>query len=75
MIRLTLKAPARSVDDDAADAARDDTGDGQRHHPAHVDPGNHAPVDRPPGTRAETDTDGGTGDTLGGGDGELCSLG
>ena len=74
MIRPTLvgEVPARSVDDDTADAARDDTGNGQSDDPSHVDPRNHAPVDRPPGTGAETDTNGGTSDALSGGDGQLC---
>lgn|SRR5688572_4267067 len=72
---LTLKAPARSVDDDTADAARNDTGDWQGDDPAHVDPRDHAPVDRPPGTGAKTNTNGGTGDTLGSRDRELCRVG
>lgn len=69
---LVGKTPARSIDDEAHQAAGDDAGDGEGEHPAHVDPANHAPVDGPPGARAETDADGGTSDTLGGGDGELC---
>lgn len=69
---LALVAPAGSVDDDAADAARDDTGDGESDDPAHVDPSDHAPVDGAPSTRAKTNADGGTGDTLGGGNGKLC---
>lgn len=72
MVNLTLVAPAGGVDDDTADAARDDTGNGEGDDPAHVDPGNHAPVDGAPGARAETDTNGSTSDTLSSGDGELC---
>lgn len=66
-------APARSVDDESHKAAGDDTGYGEREDPAHVDPGDHAPVDSPPGARAETDADGGTSNALRGGYGELCS--
>lgn len=68
---LTRVAPARSVDDDAHEAARDDTSDGEGDEPAEVDPADHAPVDGAPGARAETDTDGGTSDALGGRDGKL----
>lgn len=35
---LTRVAPARSVDDDAHQAAGDDAGDGEGNEPAHVDP-------------------------------------
>lgn len=65
---------SRSIDDDAADASRENAGDGKGDDPAHVDPGNHAPVDTPPGARAKTDTNGGASDALGGGDGELCRI-
>ena len=71
--RLTLVSPARSVDNDAHQAARDDTGGGQGDDPAEVDPGNHAPVDGAPGARAETDTDSCARDALSCGDGELCA--
>ena len=72
LVCVSVVTPARGVDDDGAQAARDDTGNGEGDDPAHVDPGDHAPVDRPPGARAETDTDGSSGDALRGGDGELC---
>ena len=63
-------APLGGVDENTNHNTRDDTSHWQGDDPAEVDPGDHAPVDGPPGTRAETDTDGGTGDTLGSGDGE-----
>lgn len=74
VVNLTTVTPAGSVDDDTAEAARDDASDGEGDDPAHVDPGNHAPVDGSPGTRAETDTNGSTGDALSGGNGELCGV-
>jgi hypothetical protein len=64
-------APARSVDDEPSKAAGGNTGNWEGNNPTHVDPGNHAPVNGAPGTGAKTDTDGGTGDALGGGDGEF----
>lgn len=63
--------PTRGIDDDTTDDAGDDTGDGESDDPAHVDPGNHSPVDRAPSTRAETNTNRGTSDALSGRDGEL----
>ena len=71
---LTIVTPARSIDNDTTDTARDDARDRKCDDPAHVNPSDHAPVDRAPCTRAETDTDGGTGDTLGGGHGELWGV-
>lgn len=62
---LTTVAPARSVDNNTTDAARNNTSNRKGNHPAHVDPGNHAPVNRAPSAGTETDTDGGTSDTLG----------
>ncbi|GMF74439.1 unnamed protein product [Aspergillus oryzae] len=50
----------------------DDTSAREGDDPAHVDPGNHSPVDRSPGTVAKTNTNCRAGDTLGGGDGKLC---
>ena len=67
----TLEAPARGVDDEAHQHTRDQASDGQGDNPTEVDPGDHAPVDGAPCTRAETDADGGAGDALRGGDGEL----
>jgi len=69
--RLQRHAPARRVDDNTNQATRDNTSNREGNDPAHVDPGDHAPVDRPPGTVAETNTDSGTGDTLGGRNREL----
>jgi hypothetical protein len=71
-MHLVRHTPSRRVDNDTSQASGKNTGAGQGDDPAHVDPGNHAPVNRPPGSVAETDTDGGAGDTLCGGDGELC---
>ena len=68
------QAPARSVDDDAHQAARNDTGDGEGDDPAEVNPGDHAPVDGAPCAGAETDADGGASDALRGGDRELCEI-
>lgn len=70
---LTAVAPARSIDDDAHQAARDDAGHGQSDEPAHVDPAHKAPVDGPPRARAKTDTDGSASDALCSGNRELCS--
>lgn len=69
--RLQRHSPARGVDDNPNQATRDNTSNRQGNDPAHVDPGDHTPVDRPPGTVAETNTDSGTGDTLGGGNRQL----
>jgi hypothetical protein len=71
-MHLVGHTPSRSVDNDTSQAAGNNTGTGQSDDPAHVDPGNHTPVDGPPGSVTETDTDGGAGDTLCGGDGQLC---
>jgi len=65
-----LQAPSRGVDDDGHGAAGDDTGDWEGDEPAHVDPGNHSPVDSFDGSSAEGDTDGGTSDALSGGGGQ-----
>lgn len=67
-----LRSPAGSVEDDASKATAEDTGNGEGDDPTTVDPADHAPVDRAPGTGAETDTNDGTSDALGGGDGKLC---
>lgn len=69
---LTLVSPARSVDDEASQDSGEGGGDGQGDDPAHVDPGNHAPVDGAPGAGAQADTDGGAGDALGGRHGKFC---
>ena len=71
VIVSTRVAPARSIDNDAREAPRDNTGNGESEDPATVDPSYHAPVDGAPGSRAETDSDGGTGDALGSGDRKL----
>ena len=67
---LCGEAESGRVEDDAHEAARDDTGHGQGDEPTEVDPRDHAPVDRAPCTRAETDADRGTGDALRRRDGE-----
>jgi hypothetical protein len=73
-VRLSLNAhaPAGSIDDDAHQAAGDDTRQGQSDDPAAIDPADHAPVDGAPGARAEADTDGRPRDALRGRDGKLC---
>lgn len=70
----SLEAPARSVDDESHQATGDDTGHGESDDPAHVDPGDHAPVNSPPGTGAETDADSRASNALRGRDGELYSF-
>lgn len=72
LISHVVVAPARSVDDNAHQATRNNTSAGEGDDPATVDPEDHTPVNGPPGSRAETDTDSGTRDTLSGGDRKLC---
>lgn len=60
----------RSVDDYAHQATRNDTGDREGNDPASIDPENHSPVDRLDITCAKTNTNGGTDNALGGGDGQ-----
>lgn len=72
--RLVLKTPARSVDDDAHEAARKDASDGKGNDPSHVDPCHHAPVDGSPGPRAQTNANSRASDALGRRNGKLCFL-
>lgn len=66
--------PVRGVSDGTHEAAGNDTGSGHGDDPTKVDPDNHAPVDRAPVAVAETDTDNGTSDALGGGDGKFWQI-
>lgn len=64
----------RSKGDETHENTRDQTSSRDGNDPSKIDPGDHAPVDSTPVTVAETNTDNGTSDTLGGGDGKLCSI-
>lgn len=66
--------PVRCVGDESHQKSGDETGSGHGDEPTHVDPANHAPVDRSPIAVAETDTDNGTSDTLGSRDRKLCKM-
>lgn len=63
--------PAGSVEGETHESSTDETGNGDGHDPGEEEEANSLPVDGPQGAVAETDTDGGTGDAHGGGDGEL----
>ena len=61
---LDAVAPPGCVEDDTHQASRHQTRARQGDKPAHVDPGDHAPVDSPPGAITEADTNRGASDTL-----------
>ena len=61
----------RGVEGETHEASTDETGDGDGHDPGEDEEENSLPVDGLEAAVAETDTDGGTGDTHGGRDGEL----
>jgi len=71
---LAAHSPARSVNNNAHEAAGNDASHGQGNEPAHVDPEHHAPVDGAPRAGAETNTNRGARDALSGGNGELCRV-
>lgn len=60
----------RSVEDDAHGQTTNGASDGNGHDPREDEETNSLPVDSLDGSVAETDTNGGTGDAHGGGDGE-----
>jgi hypothetical protein len=60
----------RGVEDDGHGDAADGTGDGDGHDPGEDKETDSLPVDGLDSAVAETDTDGGSGDAHGGGDGE-----
>ncbi len=60
----------RSVEQETHQAATDETGNRDGHDPGEDEETNSLPVDSLEGTVAETNTDGGTSDTHGGGDGK-----
>ena len=63
--------PAGRVESEAHETSTDETGNGDRHDPGEEQEANSLPVDGAPCAVAETDTDGGTGDAHGRGDGQL----
>ncbi len=72
VLLVALVPPTRRVDDDAADAARDEGSDGKSHDPSHVDPRNDAPVDRPPRAGAKSHADRRASNALRSRHGEFC---
>ena len=60
----------RSVNEETHQATTKGAGDGNGHDPGEEEEADTLEVDSLEGTVAETDADGGTGDTHGGGDGE-----
>lgn len=61
----------RGVESKSHKTSTDKTGDGDGHDPGEDEKENSLPVDSLDAAVAETDTNGGTSDTHGGGDGEL----
>lgn len=61
----------RGVQQDAHQAATNETGDGDGHDPGEDQETDSLPVDSLEGTVAETDTDSGASNAHGGGDGQL----
>lgn len=62
--------PRRSVESKTHKTTTDETGNGNGHNPREEEEANSLPVDGPEGAIAKTDTNGGTSDAHGGGDGE-----
>lgn len=69
-----MALPVGSIGDEAHEATGNEASNGNGDEPTHVDPADHAPVDRTPVTVAETNTDNGTSDALSSRDGKLCVM-
>lgn len=70
MTQHLLPGEVRSVENDAHGHTADGTGNGNGHDPREDEETDSLPVYSLDGTVAKTDTDGGTSDAHGGGDGE-----